>query len=114
MSKAKMNRGISLEVIDWKRDGTRMWFGGKPLPNSEGGVGYFWIHLWYANGHEGHVTKETFNSAFLKDVPGSTEKPTSKMNVMIRGRDGKFMSYRKLANTDASSAYEAIDALPNI
>lgn len=100
-----MSNGITLEVHDWHKDGTRRPFFGN------GDRGYFWLHLYYASGVQASLSG-SIEHYFMKE--DETTKATSKMNVAIRGNDGKFISYRKLQNTDHEHVFEGIDALPNI
>lgn len=101
-------RGITLEVIDWNKDGTRRPF--RSMNWKHEPIEYFWMHLYFGDGRA--TSEGGAHAAFMK--ADEVVKATSKMNVMIRGRDGKFISYRKLANTHHDVIHGEIDALPNI
>lgn len=64
--------------------------------------------------------------AFIQNSPDSSYtgfmmrgsdrlKDTSKMNVIIRGRDGRFVSYKQFNDVAGyQGVFDAVDALPNV
>lgn len=97
-----MSNGITLEVRDYDKNSLE-WV---PFDRRENKA--FFLQLWAAEGYRLDVSLPA--SALFPDV----YKPHTKMNVAVRGNDGRFRSYRELSATEHVSLYEMINALPNI
>lgn len=104
MSRYIPSRGTDIEVRDYTKAGEFV-----PFETHEGRGYAFTLQLW--NSLNRKVDLMSIEALFIK---GPELKPHSKMNVAIRGKDGKFISYRRLNGTEHSKVFEAIDELPNI
>ncbi|WXX18478.1 hypothetical protein TacPo2_23 [Pantoea bacteriophage TacPo2] len=97
-----MANGITVEIRDYDKN-TLEW-----VPFNVRSRKAFFMHLWAAEGYRLDVNLGA-DSLFP-----SIYKPHSKMNVAIRGNNGKFRSYRELKGTEHERMFEVINALPNI
>lgn len=97
-----MANGITLEIRDYDKNSLE-W-----VPFDVRSRKAFFLHLWAAEGYKLDVQLNT--DALFPNI----YKPHSKMNVAIRGNDGKFRSYRELESTEHHNMFEVINALPNI
>lgn len=97
-----MANGITLEIRDYDKDSFE-W-----IPFDVRARKAFFIHLWANTGQTMEISLGA--DALFPNI----YKPHSKMNVAIRGNDGKFRSYRELESTAHHNTFEMINALPNI
>lgn len=91
---------VTLEVSDYTKSGVFMPF--------MGDMKYFRAPYNGASGPAHSISK-----LFWVENDTSSNKGTSKMNVRLRGTNGKFVSYKDLPE-GMNGLREAIEALPNI
>lgn len=107
MTKKKNMIDARMEVHDYDLKGSRILFG----------KSYFYSSIRHLSSFPPTTMGFMFRSG-LPSIPGTSislgHKATSRMNVAIRGTDGKFISYRKLNTGKTKVIFDAIEALPTV